>query len=164
MYCAEEFCEIIRTFIFGGHTTYLNFILLSLHLVSIVDKYGITWAQKRGLCGHLIASFDKHSYCARYRDKRKSAEPCINNKDCVLCNVLSGDQKAHLATATYQKKKEKCEQNFLVEESSSTLVDPVLVSVLGTAKNMENIKSSDKASSTPDVAKVKKFRKHQTLL
>ena len=73
--------------------------------------------QKRGLCGHLMAGFDSHTYCARCRDKGKGTDPCS------FCNILTKDQKARLATPSYQTKKEKRDQKTIEEESSSTLVD-----------------------------------------
>ena len=46
----------------------------------------------------------------------------------------------------------------LIEESSSTLVDPSLVSVIGVAKD-SGVKSSEEASTTPAGAKAKKMDK-----
>ena len=64
--------------------------------------------QKRVLCGHLMAGLDCHAYCARCRDKGKGDDPCVKKeKECQFCNILTQDQKAHLATPSYQKKKEK---------------------------------------------------------
>ena len=66
--------------------------------------------QKRCLCGHLMAAFDKLAYCACCRDKGKGTDPCLKNEDCQHCNVLTEDQKSCLATPSYQKKKEKHDQ------------------------------------------------------
>ena len=102
--------------------------------------------QKRGLCGHFMAGFDFHAYCARCRDKGKGDDPCIKNeKDCQFCNSLSTDQKARLATPSYQEKKKKHDQKAIKEESSSTLVDPSSVTVIGVAKDVQQ------ACSTPDL-------------
>ena len=35
--------------------------------------------QKRGGCGHVMVSFDGHSFCAICRDKRKGKDPCVEN-------------------------------------------------------------------------------------
>ena len=95
-----------------------------------------------------------HLYCARCREKGKDTEPCIKNEDCQHCNVLTEVHKSCLATPSYQKNKEKHEQTAISEESSSTLVDLALVSVLGVAKDRQDLNSED-VSSTP-VAKAKK--------
>ena len=42
-------------------------------------------------------------------------------------------------------------------------MDPALVSVLGIAKDWKKVTSSDKASSTPGVAKVKKIKRSEEL-
>ena len=62
--------------------------------------------QKQGLCGHLMAGLDSHVYCAHCRDKGKGTEPCVEHKDCKFSNILTQDQKACLATPSYQEKKE----------------------------------------------------------
>ena len=72
--------------------------------------------QKWGLCGHLMASFDKHTYCACCHNKKKGSDPCVKDEVCPFCNVLTEDQKARLATPAYQKKKEKQEQKSQAEE------------------------------------------------
>ena len=61
--------------------------------------------QRRGLCGHLLAGFDSHAYCAHCRDKSKGDNPCVKNMDCKFCNSLSSEQKARLSTPSYQDKK-----------------------------------------------------------
>ena len=33
--------------------------------------------QRRGVCGHAMAGFDKHAHCARCRDKRKELIPVL---------------------------------------------------------------------------------------
>ena len=66
--------------------------------------------QKRGSCGHAMAIFDGHAYCARCRDKGKGEEPCVANKestDCAICNSLTPEQLTQLATPSYKLKKEK---------------------------------------------------------
>ena len=48
--------------------------------------------QKRRVCGHLMAGFDKHVHCRRCRDKLKGTDPCVNKEDCPHCNVLTSEQ------------------------------------------------------------------------
>ena len=72
--------------------------------------------QKRGSCGHGMASFDGHLYCACCRDKGKGKDTCVESKDssdCVHCNSLTPEQRAQLATPSYKLKKEKREAKKL---------------------------------------------------
>ena len=115
--------------------------------------------QRRGLCGHLMAGYDRHKVCARCRDKKKGEDNCVKNLPCLDCDVLTEEQKVKLATPQYQKKKEKCEARA-VEESSSTLVDPSTVSVIGLAKDDETV-NSEEMSTTPAGAKIEKISKRK---
>ena len=112
--------------------------------------------QRRGLCGYIMTGYDKHKVCARCRDK-KGEDNCVKDLPCLNCDVLTEEQKAKLATPQYQKKKEKREAKA-VEESSSTLVDPSTVSVIGLAKDNETV-NSEEMSTTPAGAKIKKISK-----
>ena len=71
------------------------------------------WRIYRPSCPHLnrrgaLASFDGHSFCARYRDKGKGKDPCIETpaNDCKFCLALMPEQLAQLATPSYKRKKE----------------------------------------------------------
>ena len=97
-----------------------------------------------------MVGFDSHAYCAHCRDKGKGTDPGVKNEDCQFCNILIQEQKSCLATSSYQKKKRTCNQNPIQEQSSSTLVDPALVSVLGVVKDRQDL-NSEEASSTPGV-------------
>ena len=113
--------------------------------------------QKRGSCGHAMASFDGHSYCARCRDKGKGEEPCISNKettDCKFCNALTPEQRTQLATPSYKLKKEKREAKRVDSNPTDdiSLVDPTTVSVIGAVGNS----SSAQADSVPPEKKTKK--------
>ena len=71
---------------------------------SILNKMSSP-GQKRGSCGHVMASFDCHSFCARCHDKGKGQDPCVEKKDstdCKLCNSLTAEQPAQLATPSYK--------------------------------------------------------------
>ena len=63
--------------------------------------------QKHGSCGHIMASFDSHCFCARCREKGKGTDPCITNNDCQACNSLTEEQRVQLSTPSYRLKKEK---------------------------------------------------------
>ena len=55
--------------------------------------------QKRGLCGPLMAGYDKHSLFARCRDK-KCSDPCVKDEFCP-CDVLTEEQKIKLTPQAY---------------------------------------------------------------
>ena len=46
------------------------------------DKKG----QRRGLCGHVMASFDLHDKWARCRDKLIGEDDCVKDKPCKVCD------------------------------------------------------------------------------
>ena len=64
-------------------------------------------SQRHGGCGHMMAGFDPHSYCAWCRDKKKGQDPCVEKPDsvCTHCNALSPEQLAQLSTPSYKLKK-----------------------------------------------------------
>ena len=68
--------------------------------------------QKWGGCGHVMESFDSHSFGAQCRHKGKGKDPCVekpDTTDCKFCNSLTEDQCLQLATPSYKLKKEKHE-------------------------------------------------------
>ena len=48
-------------------------------------------SQRRGSCGHMMAGYDTHTFCARCRDKKKGKDPCVEKEgaDCLHCNALT---------------------------------------------------------------------------
>ena len=107
-------------------------------------------SQRRGGCGHMMAGFDPHSYCARCRDKKKGQDPCVEKPDsaCMHCNALSPEQLAQLSTPSYKLKKEKREARSTPSKEPSTedtlsptLVDPALVSVVGVVDGQSTSRS-----------------------
>ena len=111
--------------------------------------------QKRGGCGHLMAGFDTHSYCARCRDKGKGPDPCVENPkstDCKFCSILTCEQRSQLSTPSYTLKKEKHEakKDILTTPSKDTshvnsvnpsLVDPASVSVISAVDGQGTLQS-----------------------
>ena len=103
--------------------------------------------QKRGACGHVMVSFDSHTFCAHCRDKDKGKDPCVeqpDTKDCKFCNSLTPEQCLQLATSSYKLKKEKREAKKLdstPSKDSDTLVDPASVSVIGAVDDQGTFKS-----------------------
>ena len=108
--------------------------------------------QKRGSCGHAMASFDGHCFCARCREKGKGKEPCIADKDtvdCEFCNLLTPEQRAQISTPSYKIKKEKREAKRVDHPNpteDSSLVDPSTVSVIGVV----GAASSEKSPVPPE--------------
>ena len=90
--------------------------------------------------------FDSHTYCAHCRYKGKDTDPCLKNENGQFCKILTQEQKARLSTPSYQEKKKNRDQKAILKESSSTRVDPALVTVVGVAKD------SQQSSSTPTKA------------
>ena len=70
-----------------------------------------------------MASFDKHSRCARCRDKGQGDDPCVKQLACDFCDLLTPEQVLQLATPTYKIRKEK-------QKSQDVLVDPTTVTVV----------------------------------
>ena len=103
-------------------------------------------SQKHGSCGHIMASFDSHCFCTRCREKGKGSDPCIT-KDCNSCSILSEEQRLQ----SYRLKKEKRDlkkssDTPKQDSSSSSLIDPSSVTVVG-AVDDQGILQSPGASS-----------------
>ena len=107
--------------------------------------------QKRGSCGHIMALFDNHKKCARCREKGVGDDPCVKKLDCPICKAFTPAQIQQLSTPTYKTRKEPAEQKKTgdVEGTTSTLVDPTTITVLGQV-------SSEKTSSVESTPKHKK--------
>ena len=105
--------------------------------------------QKRGSCGHAMAIFDGHAFCARCREKGKGEEPCIANKDTAdfsLCNSFTPEQRAQISTPSYKIKKDKREAKRMDNtQPTDELVDPSSVSVIGVVSGP----SADKSPAPP---------------
>ena len=69
--------------------------------------------QKRGNCGHAMALFDEHSFCARCREKGKGKDPCVESPEaeCKFCIALISEQKAQLAIPSYKLRKSEKPRN-----------------------------------------------------
>ena len=123
-------------------------------------------SQKHGSCGHIMASFDSHNFCARCREKGKGTDPCINKNDCNSCNLLTEEQCLQLSTPSYRLKKEKRDlkksDTPKQDSSSSSLIDPYSVTVVG-AVDAQGIlqspgSSSGKAQKTDSSSKPKDLK------
>ena len=59
--------------------------------------------QKRGVCGHAMASFDPHKWCARCREKVTGSDPCVHGEEpCKYCVVLTPEQILKLSIPKYR--------------------------------------------------------------
>ena len=90
------------------------------------DKKG----QRRGVCGHIMASFDLHKRCARCREKGLGDDDCVAKKSCFICDGLTDSQKDMLATPTYKIRKDK---------KSGVLVSPEQVTVIASVEDKEPV-------------------------
>ena len=119
--------------------------------------------QRRGGCGHAMANFDSHPFCARCREKGKGTDDCVKNpqtSDCKICNAFSEEQRLQLATPSYRIKKEKREAKKLEAtptKDTKALVDPASVSVIGPIDKASSSKPTVEAP--PPDKKIKKKRR-----
>ena len=72
---------------FEVYCKFIHFILL-LHISTEVSTIMSSPGQKRGTCGHVMASFDGHLKCVRCRDKGVGEDNCIL-KDCPICKAYT---------------------------------------------------------------------------
>ena len=96
--------------------------MCSLCNIAIIESPG----QRKGACGHIMASFDQHLRCARCKDKGLGEDACVKKPSCEFCELLTPEQVLQLSTPTYKLRKEKKqERESLVDPSSVTVFSPV---------------------------------------
>ena len=97
-----------------------------------------------------MASFDSHCFCARCREKGKGSDSCISHLDCNACNSLTEEQRIQLSTPSYRIKKEKRDSKKVSDtpkqDSSSSLIDPSVVTVVGAVDDQGIVKSPGSSS------------------
>ena len=96
-----------------------------------LEYHGIPWTEER----------NAHFKCASCREKSIGQDPCVEKKQCHICDNFSEDQKKQLATTTYRARKEL--QNKV--SSPSQIVDPADVTVLGQVESKG--KTSDRGET-----------------
>ena len=101
--------------------------------------------QRKGACGHIMASFDLHSRCARCRDKSLGDDACVKKLPCEFCELLTPEQGLQLSTPTYKIRKEK----KLERES---LIDPSTVTVLSSVDQDKSVGASSSLSTSQDLS------------
>ena len=84
------------------------------------DKKG----QRRGSCGHVMASFDLQERCARCCDKLIGEDDCVLDKPCKICDAFSDTPREMLATPSYKIRKDK-KAGLLVSPKDFTVLQPV---------------------------------------
>ena len=88
--------------------------------------------QRKGSCGHVMASFDLHDKCARCHDKLIGEDDCVKDKPCKICDGFSVSQKDMLAMPSYKIRKER---------KAGILVYPKEVTVLQLVDNEPTFQS-----------------------
>ena len=73
-----------------------------------------------------MALVDSHAKCACC-EKGIGKDPCVEKRQCEICDNFSEDQKKQLATPTYRA----CKELQKKASSPRQIVDPVDVTVLG---------------------------------
>ena len=114
---SQIFCWIFLKFI-----AFLCVLVLSSDILTVMASPG----QRKGGCGHIMASFDQHSRCARCRDKGHGDDACVKKLPCEFCELLTPEQVLQLSTPTYKLRKDwKQERESLVDPSSVTVLSYV---------------------------------------
>ena len=115
--------------------------------------------QRRGSCGHAMANFYSHAFCARCREKGKGTDDCVKNpqsSDGKICIAFSEEQRLQLATPSYRIKKEEREAKKLEAtpaKDSEELIDPSSMSVIGPVEKPSTSKSPVEAPPPDKKAK-----------
>ena len=82
--------------------------------------------------------------------KGKGSDPCISHLDCNACNSLTAEQRIQLSMPSYRLKKEKRESKKVFDtpkqDSSSSLIDPSTVTVVGEVDDHGIVKSPGSSS------------------
>ena len=155
--CVHKKFEVNFQFLFyGGYFFEWNVLPYTILLCEYYRLIMSSPGQRRGLCGYIMAGYDKHKVCGRCRDKKKGEDNCVKNLPALAVMYSLKSRRSSLLLPNI-KKKEKREAKA-AEESSSNLVDPSTVSVIGLAKDNEPMNSKE-MSTTPAGAKVKKIPK-----
>ena len=117
--------------------------------------------QKRGTCGHVMAS------SPRCREKGVGEDPCVKKLECQICKGFTPAQVQQLATPTYKSRKERGERKKTTETTSSatpTLVDPSDVTLLGRVHTDKpsSVESTPKKKRRSDSSPKSSKRKHRS--
>ena len=124
-------------------------------------------SQRHEGCGHMMAGFDLHRFCARCRDKKKGKDPCVEKpgSDCQHCKALTPEQLTQLSTPSYKLKKEKRDKADTTPSKnasttkvtlSPTLVDPARVSVIRAVDGQDTGLSAQPAEKNKKIEDQKK--------
>ena len=100
--------------IFFSYCHYFEYFFSLLYLTNI-RHITSSPGQCRGNCGHVMASFDSPTHCARCKGKGKKDFFVENpqSSDCQICKSFTPEQCQQLAIPSYKIKKEKGEAKKL---------------------------------------------------
>ena len=108
-----------------------------------------------------------HSFCAHCREKGKGSNPCVSHNDCNSCKKLTEDQRLQLSTPSYRLKKEKRDLKKVndtpkQDSSSSSLIDPSSVMVVGAVDDQGILQSPDSSSGKKKSNPSEKVKAHSS--
>ena len=89
-----------------------------------MDSPGDKKGQRRGSCGHIMATFDLHLKCACCRDKGIGEDLCVKNKQCSVCDSFSDEQRELHATPSYRLRKDR-KAGILVAPKKVEVIAPI---------------------------------------
>ena len=116
-------------------------MILSADILTVMASPG----QRKGACGHIMASFDQHSRCARCKDKRHGDNTCVKKLPCDFCELLTPEQVLQLSTPTYKLRKDR-------RQERESLVDPSSVTVLSSVDQDKSVGASSSMNPPEDLS------------
>ena len=169
MCCVHEFSELNFILELSQYSSKSDFYVYCYLYKSVYRSFWTIFAFGSS-CPHLLRSMEVVAtlwlasiaiISARVAEKRVGDQI---RDDCNSCNILSEDQRVQLSTPSYRLKKEKRDLKKSTDtpkqdSSSSSLIDPSSVTVVGVVDDQGIVKSpgssSDKRKKTnqPDKAK-----------
>ena len=99
--------------------------------------------QRKGACGHIMASFDQHSRCACCRDKGHGDDACVKKLPFKFCELLTPEQVVQLSSPTYKLRKDR-------KQERESLVDPSSVTVLSSVDQNKTVGASSSVVKPPE--------------
>ena len=112
-----------------------------MDILTVMASHG----QRKGTCGHIMASFDQHSRCVHCRDKGHGDDACVKKLPCEFCDLLSPEQVLQLSTPTYKLRKEK-------KQERESLIDPSAVTVLSSVDQDKSVGASSSLNTSEDLS------------
>ena len=136
--CSHRYFEVGY---FLSSLPFLCVLVVSTDILTVMASPG----QRKGVCGHIMASFDQHSRCARCRDKEHGDDACVKKLPCDFCELLTPEQVLQLSTPTYKQRKER-------KQERESLVDPSSVTVLSSVDQDKSVGASTSLNTLEDLS------------